>query len=82
MSQQYRERSFKRYSELISYLLVAEQNNELLMKNHNSHLTDITTFPEANTTIFHESVSISEINATFNGQNGDRSHSRGHDRCS
>ncbi|XP_073275474.1 uncharacterized protein [Primulina huaijiensis] len=34
LQQQYRERGFRRYSELISCLLVAEQNNELLMKNH------------------------------------------------
>jgi hypothetical protein len=34
LRQQYRERGFKKYSELISCLLVTEQNNELLMKNH------------------------------------------------
>ena len=34
LQQQYRERRFTKYSELISCLLVAEQNNELLMKNH------------------------------------------------
>ena len=34
LQQQYREKGFKKYSELISCLLVAEQNNELLMKNH------------------------------------------------
>jgi hypothetical protein len=32
LQQQYRERGFKKYSELISCFLVAEQNNELLMK--------------------------------------------------
>ncbi|KAI3454901.1 hypothetical protein Pfo_011564 [Paulownia fortunei] len=31
--------SFKKYSELISCLLVAEQNNELLLKNHQSRPT-------------------------------------------
>ncbi|XP_016676375.1 uncharacterized protein [Gossypium hirsutum] len=31
---QYREKGFQKYSELIYCLLVAEQNNELLMKNH------------------------------------------------
>jgi len=36
LQQQYRERGFKKYSELISCLLVAEQNNEFLMKNHKS----------------------------------------------
>ena len=34
LQQQYHEKGFKKYSKLISCLLVAEQNNELLMKNH------------------------------------------------
>ena len=34
LRQQYRELRFTKYPELISYILVAEQNNELLMKNH------------------------------------------------
>ena len=34
LQQQYRERRFTKYSQLISCLLVAEQNNKLLMKNH------------------------------------------------
>jgi hypothetical protein len=53
LQQQYRERNFTRYSELISCLLVAEQNNELLMKNHQSRPTSSTPFPEANGTSFH-----------------------------
>jgi hypothetical protein len=32
LQQQYRERGFKKYSELISCLIVAEQNNEFLIK--------------------------------------------------
>jgi len=52
LQQQYRERNFIRYSELISCLLVAEQNNELLMKNHQSRPTSSTPFPEANGTSF------------------------------
>ncbi|GKB21281.1 hypothetical protein Tco_0855204 [Tanacetum coccineum] len=36
---QYRLQKFTRYSELNAYLLVAEQNNELLMKNHESRPT-------------------------------------------
>ena len=39
LQQQYRERRFTEYSQLISCLLVAEQNNELLMKNHQSRPT-------------------------------------------
>jgi len=34
LQQQYREKGFHKYSELISCLLVAKQNNEFLMKNH------------------------------------------------
>ena len=41
---------FKKYSELISCLLVAEKNNELLMKNHQSHPIGSVAFSEANAT--------------------------------
>ncbi|GJZ72873.1 hypothetical protein Tco_0637019 [Tanacetum coccineum] len=50
LQQQYRERGFKKYHELISVLLVAEQNNELLMKNHQVRPTGSTALPEANAT--------------------------------
>ncbi|KAK9697997.1 hypothetical protein RND81_08G075600 [Saponaria officinalis] len=36
LSQQYRQRGSKKYSKLTSCLLVAEQNNEILLKNHQS----------------------------------------------
>ncbi|KAM3198950.1 hypothetical protein P3L10_034102 [Capsicum annuum] len=48
---------FKRYSELIAYLLVAEQHNELLMRNHESRPPDTALFPEVNATHFHQSRS-------------------------
>ncbi|MCF7184023.1 retrotransposon gag domain-containing protein [Corynebacterium sp. MC-13] len=48
LQQQYREKGFKKYSELISCLLVAEQNNELLLKNHDTRPTGYAPFPEAN----------------------------------
>ena len=48
LQQQYRERRFTQYSELISCLLVAEQNNELLMRNHHSRPTGSKPFPEVN----------------------------------
>ena len=48
LQQQYRERRFTEYSQLISCLLVAEQNNELLMKNHQSRPTGSEAFPELN----------------------------------
>ena len=48
LQQQYRERRFTKYSELISCLLVAEQNNKLLMKNHQSHPIGFEPFPKVN----------------------------------
>ena len=50
LQQQYRERRFIKYSELIACLLVAEKNNELLLKNHKSRPTGSKAFPEANAT--------------------------------
>jgi len=50
LQQQYRERNFKRYSKLISCILVAKQNNELLMKNYKSHPTSSRPFLEVNGT--------------------------------
>ncbi|PIN16609.1 hypothetical protein CDL12_10736 [Handroanthus impetiginosus] len=64
LQQQYREKGFKKYSELISCLLVAEQNNELLMKNHESRSTGSSPFPEMNATNFSSS---------------DRAHGHSHD---
>jgi hypothetical protein len=46
LQQQYREKGFKKYSDLISCLLVAEQNNEFLMKNHEVRPTGAAPFPE------------------------------------
>ncbi|KAL5817578.1 hypothetical protein ACOSQ3_025956 [Xanthoceras sorbifolium] len=48
LQQQYRECQFQKYSELISCLLVAEQNNELLIKNYELRPTGSSTFPEVN----------------------------------
>jgi hypothetical protein len=71
LQQQYRERGFKKYSELISCLLVAEQNNELLMQNHQSRPTGSSPLPEANATSF------PEANATSFKGNRDRGRGRG-----
>ena len=51
LHQQYRERRFTKYYELIACLLVAKQNNELLLKNHQSRPTGSIPLPEANATI-------------------------------
>ena len=48
LQQQYRERRFKKYSELISCLLVTKQNNEILMRNHQSRPTESEPFLELN----------------------------------
>ncbi|CAN6676777.1 unnamed protein product [Malus baccata var. baccata] len=60
LQQQYRARGYTEYNQLISVLLVAEQNNELLMKNHNSRPTGSAPFPEVN-------VASLEVNATSSG---------------
>ncbi|XP_058185629.1 uncharacterized protein LOC131302853 [Rhododendron vialii] len=52
LQQQYRERGFEKYSDLISCLLVAEQNNELLLRNHESRPTGALPFLEANRVSF------------------------------
>jgi len=39
LQQQYRDKDFQKYSELISCLLVAEQHNDLLIRNHESRPT-------------------------------------------
>ena len=48
LQQQYSLRGFKKYSELISSLLVAEKNNEFLIKNHQSRPTSSVAFSKAN----------------------------------
>ncbi|XP_019250917.1 PREDICTED: uncharacterized protein LOC109229823 [Nicotiana attenuata] len=54
LQQQYQEMGFKKYSELISHHLIAEQHNGLLMKNHESRSTGSCPFPEVNETNFHQ----------------------------
>nr|GEU83411.1 hypothetical protein [Tanacetum cinerariifolium] len=67
LQQQYHERGFKNYCDLISCLLVAEQKNELLIKNHETRATGTAPFHEANV-------------KTFNNQNGGRGRGHGSDR--
>ncbi|XP_017974507.1 PREDICTED: uncharacterized protein LOC108661582 [Theobroma cacao] len=69
LQQQYREKGFKKYSELISCPLVVEENNELLMKTHESHPTSSTPFPEVNVTSFRNF-----------GRGSDRNHGRNRGR--
>ncbi|XP_070027771.1 uncharacterized protein [Nicotiana sylvestris] len=46
LQQQYREKGFTKYSQLIFLLLVAERNNELLMRNHENRPTGSTPLPK------------------------------------
>ncbi|GAV56931.1 hypothetical protein CFOL_v3_00470, partial [Cephalotus follicularis] len=50
LQQQYRLHGFKKYRELIGSLLIAEQNNELLLQNHENRPTDSAPLPEVNAT--------------------------------
>ncbi|XP_021980241.1 uncharacterized protein LOC110876376 [Helianthus annuus] len=45
LQQQYRLQKFQRYSDLNSFLLVVEKNNELLMKNHQARPTGSLAIP-------------------------------------
>ncbi|XP_068307565.1 uncharacterized protein [Pyrus communis] len=60
LQQQYRVRGFTEYNQLIYVLLVVEQNNEFLMKNHQSRPTGSASFPEVN-------AASLEVNATSSG---------------
>ncbi|KAM6560399.1 uncharacterized protein LOC133032314 [Cannabis sativa] len=81
LTQQYRERNFKKYSELLSCLLVAEQNNELLMKNHESCPTGSAPFPEVNATIAdNPNHSRSRDHNRSNRRGRDHNQSRGRGR--
>ncbi|XP_058727029.1 uncharacterized protein LOC131598447 [Vicia villosa] len=70
-SQQYREKGFIKYSDLISCLLVAEKNNELLMKNHEARPTGTTPFPEVN---------VARHDHYRKNRGRGRAYARGHDR--
>ncbi|XP_073138355.1 uncharacterized protein [Henckelia pumila] len=74
---QYREKGFKNYSELISCLLVAEQNNELLMKNHEIRPTGANPFPEVNAAMHDEKR---KQNKTEFGRGRCHGHGRGRER--
>ncbi|XP_074277134.1 uncharacterized protein LOC141600784 [Silene latifolia] len=76
---QYREKGFKKYSELISCLLVAEQNNELLMKNHESRPTGSTPLAEANIMSYNEKGNYRD-HANSSGQGRGRGQWRGRGR--
>ncbi|XP_021754923.1 uncharacterized protein LOC110720225 [Chenopodium quinoa] len=77
LQQQYRERGFAKYSELISTLLVAEKNNDLLLKNHNLRPTGSQAFNETNVV---ESSNPPETNVAHRGGHGKyNNRGRGHE---
>ncbi|XP_070029853.1 uncharacterized protein [Nicotiana sylvestris] len=53
LQHQYREKSFMKYFELICLLLVAEQNNDLLVRNHKNRPTRSTPLPEVDEVYSH-----------------------------
>ncbi|KAK1406585.1 hypothetical protein QVD17_42023 [Tagetes erecta] len=65
----YRLQNFRRYSDLNALLLVAEKNNDLLMKNHQSRPTGSLAIPEAN--VAHNN---------YSGRKWEHGHGRGRGR--
>ncbi|CAM8987956.1 unnamed protein product [Rhodiola kirilowii] len=78
LQQQYRVWGFQKYSELIACLLIAEKNNELLMKNHQSHPTGSKAFPEANVVHFNRNEHRDHLHGR--GHSRGRGRGRGHGR--
>jgi len=71
LQQQYRIRGFTGYSDLVAALLVAEQNNELLIKNHQLRPTGTMAYPEINATTFNQGRGG---HACFGGHGRGRNH--------
>ncbi|XP_021738394.1 uncharacterized protein LOC110704888 [Chenopodium quinoa] len=84
LQEQYRERGFKKFNELMSVLLVAEQNSELLLKNHNLRPTGyLATHHEANATNSYPPESNSTRRGgrgNYNGRGRGRGNYRGRGR--
>ena len=76
LQQQYREKGFTNYSALISHLLVAEQQNELLLKNHETRPTGTSPFPEANATNYHNHRGRGRGRGRHNGRGRGRGRGR------
>ncbi|KAM1027901.1 hypothetical protein ACFX2A_041606 [Malus domestica] len=79
LQQQYKARGFTEYNQLISVLLVAEQNNELMMKNHNSRPTGSAPFPEVNDASLKVNAASLKVNATSSSGDNHKP-GRGHKR--
>ncbi|KAK6148027.1 hypothetical protein DH2020_018939 [Rehmannia glutinosa] len=75
LQQQYRQKGFTTYSQLISCLLVAEENNDLLMQNHQARPIGSAPLPDPNSA-FPEVNTIS----SSRGRGRGRGHTRGRGR--
>ncbi|XP_058783471.1 uncharacterized protein LOC131658159 [Vicia villosa] len=88
-------RKYIEYSDLVAALLVAEQNNELLIKNHQARPTGTMPYPETNATAFnrgrggfnrlerrggHVRFDGNNGHACFDGHNQGAYHGRNHFR--
>nr|XP_009765544.1 PREDICTED: uncharacterized protein LOC104217086 [Nicotiana sylvestris]XP_009803051.1 PREDICTED: uncharacterized protein LOC104248488 [Nicotiana sylvestris] len=69
LQQQYREKGFTKYSQLTFLLLVAERNNELLMRNHENQPTGSTPLPKED-----------EVHSHYANRGKGRGHIRGRAR--
>ncbi|XP_070013533.1 uncharacterized protein [Nicotiana sylvestris] len=76
LQQQYREKGFKKYSELISLLLVADRNNDLLMRNHENRPTGSTPLPEVGEVYSHY-AKRGKSRGPIRGRSRGRGHGRG-----
>ncbi|XP_070047037.1 uncharacterized protein [Nicotiana tomentosiformis] len=77
ISKQYRKKGFKKYSELITCLLVAEQKNTLLIKNHEVCPTGSTPFPEVNVVVAYDKSERKQNNYRDRGHGHRRGRGRG-----
>ncbi|CAN6716765.1 unnamed protein product [Malus baccata var. baccata] len=72
LQQQYRAQKFTKFSDLISVLLLAEKQNQLLMKNHQARPTGATVVPEA-----HYSTNQHPTHQKRRGRGGQKSSHKG-----
>nr|GEX39596.1 hypothetical protein CDL12_05725 [Tanacetum cinerariifolium] len=77
LQQQYRKRDFRKYCDVISCLLVAEQNNELLMKNHKSRPTGFAPLFEANVVTYNQNGGRGQGHGRGRGRGQGRGFDRG-----
>ncbi|XP_021813546.1 uncharacterized protein LOC110756419 [Prunus avium] len=76
LQQQYRNSGFTKYSKLVSYLLLAKHNNELQLKNHQSHPKGSTPFPK-NDASQEVNVTSSQGSTTYVGEEACATASKG-----